>query len=186
VNRGLRKTPLRLALAILLGTTTRTAHADGVAWAPFSLGGVVLHDADANRTFGEFAVNAGLGYGVALSKRDWTLGALGTSTLYATRGFDLGGVVRFANTSFSDVSGDPGVAFDLGLAARLWGDGSFGRAPVQMRFTYVTTGGFEMMLVAEPFDLWRGIKSPSLGLYAGFDYARLGRGVVSFARGMGN
>lgn len=173
--------PLAAVLAM-----TSSARAGGDAWVPVSVGSAVLHDADSGRTFAEVAVNEGLGYGLHLGDGIWSLGVLAAATLYVTRGFDLGGVARLATRSFNDVSGDPGVAFDVGLGARLWGDGAFGRAPVQMRFTYVTTGGIELMAVAEPLGLASGVRAPSAGLYVGFDIARLGRGVAAYARGMRN
>ena len=80
------------------------------------------------------AMSVSVGVGTSAANR-FVVGGLLRSVTYFSLGTDLSVGPRIATGGFS--RGDWGLAFDAGVGARLWGQGDYGRYPLQ----FILTGG---------------------------------------------
>ena len=145
----------RIAIAVAVAATVGVsleapAAADPTPW--FSLGGGygIQRNGDARSNDGAGVVTAAIGVGTAASQ-PLVLGGLFRTTGYVGLGVDLGVALRLATRGFC--IGDWGVAVDLGLGARIWGQGSYGNFPVQPALTFGIPYGLQIVAGADVGDV---------------------------------
>ena len=150
---------LGLALAIAPGT----ARAEPSSWLSFGGGyGIARNDLTAY-TDRAPAFSALVGVGSS-ARAPIVAGGVFRATTYFTLGTDLGIAMRLATGGFA--RGDWGVALDFGPTARWWGDGDYGRYPLQA----ILTGGL-------PWGVQVGVGASFWNL-AGAPYAKSGFAVL--------
>ncbi|WP_394831912.1 hypothetical protein LVJ94_35890 [Pendulispora rubella] len=133
-----------------LASAPKVAKADVTSW--FALGGGfgLQRDGAADSFDRAGTFNASFGVGTS-SNASVVVGGIARSVTYFSLGTDLGIAARITSGGFS--RGDWGLAFDAGVAGRLWKDGDHGRTPLQAVVTLGMPWGPQLAVGAQFLSL---------------------------------
>jgi hypothetical protein len=136
------------AAIVLPATAARTARADVSSW--FTVGGGYALQRNADTATRDRAPAFTYSIGVGSSPlATLVAGIVFRGTTMFQLGTDVGAAMRLATGGFA--RGTWGVALDAGAAWRSWGDGSYGRWPLQAVITLGLPWGLQ---VAAGGELW--------------------------------
>jgi hypothetical protein len=147
--------PVILALASL----SAPALAEPTSWLAVGTGYSLQRNGDTHSNDSAFALSGLVGVGTPATAPVIVGGvfrAVGYLGPGADQGADMSIAVRLATRSYC--VGDWGVALDLGVGARFWGDHAYGQYPVQGVLTIGMPFGFQLALGADVWDV--GVQSP--------------------------
>ncbi len=142
--------PAAPALALGLLTAAAPARADVASW--LALGGGYGFEKNAVSTTRDraSAFTGTVGVGSTPLNR-FVVGGVFRVLTHFTLGTDISVSPRFATGGFA--RGDWGVALDVGVVGRFWGQGDYGRMPVQAVLTGGAPWGVQLGLGAEVSSL---------------------------------
>ncbi|WP_394821852.1 hypothetical protein [Pendulispora albinea] len=153
-----------LAAAFALTVSERAARADLTSWLTAG-GGFALERNDATGTADRAgALNFSLGVGTT-PRSNIVVGGIARSVTYFSLGTDVGVAARVATGGFA--RGEWGLAFDAGVAFRLWKDGDHGRMPLQGVLTLGAPWGPQIAVGAQFLNLTGN--ASTLGAFAVFE-----------------
>ncbi|WP_394842472.1 hypothetical protein LZC95_36060 [Pendulispora brunnea] len=128
----------------------RIAKADPTSWLAVGGGFGLQRDGATDTMDRAGTLNATFGVGTSPNARV-VVGGVVRSVTYFSLGTDLGLAARITSGGFS--RGDWGLAFDAGVAARLWKDGDHGRTPLQAVLTLGMPWGPQLAVGAQFLSL---------------------------------
>ncbi|MEO8875615.1 MAG: hypothetical protein ABI461_08515 [Polyangiaceae bacterium] len=126
------------------------ARADISSWLAFGGGAGVERNGVVAGSNGAGVFSASMGVGSS-PRKPFVVGGIFRSTTYVGLGTDVGIAARFASGGFA--RGQWGGAFDLGVVARPWRDGDYGRYPLQGVFLLGAPWGFQAGLGVQAVNL---------------------------------
>jgi hypothetical protein len=138
--------PLALALAVF----PAVAHAEPTSW--FSVGGgYALERNTVTKAYDNtFAVDGAVGIGTPATQ-PVVVGGVFRTVGYVNFGADMSLSLRIAMQSYC--VGDFGLALDLGVGARLWGNGQYGNYPLHGAVIAGVPFGFQLVVGADGWDV---------------------------------
>jgi hypothetical protein len=147
----------------LLLAVPSEARAEPTSW--FSAGGGygIMRNGHDRSNDGAGAVDIALGVG-SPATHPLVVGGVFRTMAYPGLGVDIGLAVRLAMQSYC--VGDWGLALDLGVGARTWGNGSYGTWPGQGALILGMPYGLQVALGADLFDVANDSPSAKGGFVA--------------------
>ena len=167
-SRALPLAACALTGALLLGAD---AHADVTSW--LSLGGgataQLAYGATTPDTAGAFTWAIGVG---TTPRASFVVGMMYRGATYPGLGTDLGmPSLRLATGGFA--RGDWGVALDGGTLYRTWGNGAYGRWPIQEILTVGSPWGLQLAIGGQEWDISGGPQAEGIYIALEIDLLRL-------------
>ncbi len=152
---------LRVVLPVALAAASLSlpARAEPTSWLAVGSGYSLQRNGDTGTNDSAFALSGLIGVGTPATAPVIVGGvfrAIGYVGPGAEQGADMSIAVRLATQSYC--VGDWGVALDLGVGARFWGDHAYGQYPLQGVLTIGMPFGFQLALGADVWDV--GVQSP--------------------------
>jgi len=145
--------------AVLLASSP--ARADISSWLSFGGGAGVERNGVSVGSNGAGVFSGSIGVGSS-PRNAFVVGGIFRSTTYVGLGTDVGIAARFASGGFA--RGQWGGAFDLGVLARPWRNGDYGRYPLQGVFLLGAPWGFQAGVGVQALNL--GGNPTTLGGFA--------------------
>jgi hypothetical protein len=142
--------PVAAGLVVPLLLLAASAHAEPTSWLSVGSGFALQRNGVTQSKDGALAIDGALGVG-SPATGPIVVGGVFRAVGYVGLGTDISLSVRFAMQSYC--VGDWGLALDLGVGGRFWGNGAYGQYPLHGVLIGGMPFGFQLAVGADGLDI---------------------------------